>query len=69
MKKRTTRKTQMEILKSDIARFDSLRLAKGYRDRCLKMNLIVLGDDGKFWVAYPRDRELTVIGLGTYEFL
>lgn len=44
----------------DIYKFDSLALAKTFVDRCLKMHLIVLGDDGKFWVAVPRITERLV---------
>ena len=49
-----------QIQKSEIARFKSLALARAFRDRCVKMNLIVLGDNDEFWVAYPRVSEWLV---------
>ncbi len=37
-----------------------MALARSFRDRCHKINLIVLGDDGMFWVALPRITEWLV---------
>ncbi len=50
----------MRIYQSDIARFSTIALARSFRDRCHKINLIVLGDDGKYWVALPRITEWLV---------
>ena len=36
-------------------KFHSLSLAESFRDRLTKTALIILGDDGKFWVACGRD--------------
>ena len=38
-----------------IYKFYSLALAQSFRDRLTKTALIVLGDDGRFWVACGRD--------------
>jgi|WetSurMetagenome_2_1015567.scaffolds.fasta_scaffold152737_2 hypothetical protein len=54
------------ISRSEVAKFSTLALAKGYRDQCIKLHLIVLGDDGLYWVALPRITE-RLVGDG-YEY-
>jgi hypothetical protein len=38
-------------------KFSTYALADSFRNRCIKMMLIVLGDDGKFWVVTPAEGE------------
>lgn len=47
-------------MNAQIYKFNSLKLAKSFAGNCKKMHLIVLGDDGKFWVATPRITEALV---------
>lgn len=50
----------------EIYKFNSFALASSFADRCLKLHMIVLGDDGKYWVALPRITE-ALVKLG-YEY-
>lgn len=45
---------------TQIYKFNSLGLAQSFADNCKKLHLIVLGDDGKFWVTTPRITEQLV---------
>ena len=38
-------------LMTQVYKFTSLSTAKSFADHCVKRSDIVLGDDGKFWVA------------------
>ena len=38
-----------------VYKFSTLSLAQSFRDRLTKTALIILGDDGRFWVACGRD--------------
>ncbi len=40
-----------QTINSQVSKFNSLALAKSFANRCNKMQLIVMGDDSKFWVA------------------
>lgn len=37
--------------------FRNLHLAKAVVDRSIKIRMIILGDDGKFWIVRPVDGE------------
>ena len=50
----------MTSLESQVTKFSNLAKAKSFANRCTKLHLIVLGDDGKFWVAPPRVAEQLV---------
>jgi len=41
-------------------KFSTYTLADSFRNRCEKMMMIVLGDDGKFWVVTPAQAEKLV---------
>lgn len=41
-------------------KFKSLGIARSFSDRCVKIMMIVLGDDGMFWVVTPRVGERLV---------
>jgi hypothetical protein len=56
----------MQPLEKQLSKFSSLKLAKSFVGRCEKINLIVMGDDGKFWVALPKVTD-QLIKLG-YEY-
>ncbi len=58
--KRRTDKLPGWIERSSVAKFNTLAAARAYRDRCKKMQMIVLGDDGLFWVAVPKITEWLV---------
>jgi hypothetical protein len=45
---------QLGIFKSDVSEFNSLASAKNFADRCTKIQMIVLGEGGKFWVCVNR---------------
>lgn len=47
----------LQRLIKDTAQFNSLELARSYANRCHKLHLIILGDNGKFWVARPKTTE------------
>ena len=34
-----------------VSKFNTLKSAKSFADRCVKGQLIIMGDDGLFWVA------------------
>lgn len=36
-------------------KFTSERMAESFRDRLTKTAIIILGDDGKFWVCFGRE--------------
>ena len=38
-----------------VYKFSTMALAQSFRDRITKTALIILGDDGRFWVACGRD--------------
>ena len=38
-------------------KFNSLKNAESFRNRMTKTALIILGDDGKYWVACGRDAD------------
>jgi hypothetical protein len=40
-----------QTINSQVSKFNSLAAAKSFADRCNKMQLIVIGDDSKYWVA------------------
>jgi len=40
-----------------IFKFSSLDLARSFANRAEKMQLVILGDDDKYWVASPRVTE------------
>ena len=44
--------------------FSSLSLAKSFVNRAEKINMIVLGDNGLFWVMAPRHSEVLVKEAG-----
>jgi hypothetical protein len=50
----------MTSLESQVTKFSSIINAKSFANRCNKAHLIVLGDDGKFWVATPKITEQLV---------
>jgi len=50
----------MKNLTNRIAKFRELANAKSYSNHCVKLHLIVLGDDGLFWVAKPAITEMLV---------
>lgn len=50
----------MKSLHSQVSKFLSLVMAKSFADRCEKIHLVVLGGDGKFWVALPKVAEQLV---------
>lgn len=57
----------MEALKKyNRSEFNSLANAKSFANRCIKINMIVLGDNGKFWVMLPKFSE-QLVKLG-YEY-
>lgn len=43
-----------------IYRFASLNRADSFASKCTKLHLVVLGDDGMFWVAVPPVTEALV---------
>jgi hypothetical protein len=50
----------MESLESQVTKFSNLANAKSFANRCNKIHLVILGDDGKFWVALPKITEQLV---------
>ena len=44
-----------KIAMGKVYKFYSMALAQSFRDRLTKTALIILGDDGRFWVACGRD--------------
>lgn len=41
------------IIASQISKFSTLAMAKSFADRAAKSQMIVLGDDGRFWATTP----------------
>lgn len=44
-------------LKNEPVRFSDLKNAQSFADRCIKLHMVILGDDDKFWVVLPVDFE------------
>lgn len=40
-----------QTINSQVSKFSSLALAKSFASKCKKMQLIVMGDDSRYWVA------------------
>lgn len=50
--------TIAKLLKSSqVSQFSDIALARSFCDRCDKLHLMILGDNGKVWVATPRITE------------
>ena len=49
-----------ETIKSQITRFNTLASATAFANRCEKLHMVVLGDNGDFWVAVPAATEWLV---------
>lgn len=45
--------TSDPLIRTQISRFSTLALAKSFADRAVKPQMVVLGDDGKFWATTP----------------
>lgn len=48
--------------------FKSLALAESYRNRCVKLMLIVMDESGKFSVVVPRQAE-EMVAAGTHQYV
>ncbi len=62
---KTTPKTKKQPWEQ-VTKFTSLAVANRYADGCIKLHLVILGDDGYFWVGTPRITE-QLVKLG-YEY-
>jgi hypothetical protein len=40
-----------QTINSQVSKFNSLALAKGFANRCIKASMVVMGDDSKYWVC------------------
>lgn len=40
-----------QAIDSQVSKFNSLANAKSFAANCKKAQMIIMGDDGKFWVA------------------
>ena len=49
-----------ENIMSQILRFNTLFSATTFAKRCKKLHMVVLGDNGEFWVAVPAITEWLV---------
>lgn len=51
-------KAQFEkMMKREVVKFNSLSNANSFANRAIKAQMVILGDDGKFWVARPKITE------------
>ena len=41
----------MKTLKIETAKFNDLFLAQNFAARCLKIHMVIMGDDMKYWVV------------------
>ena len=55
------KKEQFEKLITQVSKFNTLEAAEDcVNNHCVKLNMIVLGDDGLYWVAVPAVTEKLV---------
>jgi hypothetical protein len=47
--------TSQRLTRSTTFRFNRLATARSFTNRCEKLMMIILGDDGLFWVVTPAD--------------
>lgn len=52
----TTLKTKLG-LRNNIDMFSSLEAAKRWANNCIKLHIVMLGDNGKYWVACFADAQ------------
>jgi hypothetical protein len=55
--RKETKQMNLQQLIKDTAQFKQLDLAKSYANNCHKIQMIILGDNGKYWVARPKTTE------------
>lgn len=60
MKNTANNAKRWEKIKSQITRFNTLARAAAFANRCEKLHMVVLGDNGEFWVAVPTVTEWLV---------
>jgi len=61
------KKLKFEELEKKVDKFSELYLARRYAERSIKIKMIVLGDDGKYWLGKPAITEQLVKDFG-YEY-
>jgi len=51
---KTMATTTFSALIKQMSKFSSLESARTFCDNAVKINMILMGDDGKYWVGLPR---------------
>ena len=51
---KTMATTTFSALTKQMTKFNSLESARTFCDNAVKINMILMGDDGKYWVGLPR---------------
>ena len=49
--------TTTSALIKEMTKFNSLKSARTFCDNAVKINMILMGDDGKYWVGLPKYTE------------
>ena len=51
---KTMATTTFSVLIKQMSKFSSLESARTFCDNAVKINMILMGDDGKYWVGLPK---------------